>query len=123
MDPFEILGVAPDATLDEVRSAYRHLVRELHPDTRSPDLDAATADEALRRVQWAYGVLTSPEAGAVAADGSVTWSDAAGARFQVTDRDAHAGVRRFPWWIVAIAVLMAIFIITAYAGSVPVSSP
>ena len=123
MDPFEILGVTPDATLDEVRSAYRHLVRELHPDTRSPDLEPATADEALRRVQWAYSVLTSPEAATVAADGSVTWSDAEGARFQVTERDAHAGVRRFPWWIVAIAVLMAIFVITAYAGSVPVSSP
>jgi hypothetical protein len=31
-DPFEVLGVTPDATLDEVRSARRKLAAEFHPD-------------------------------------------------------------------------------------------
>ena len=31
-DPYDVLGVAPDAPLDEVRSAWRALVRETHPD-------------------------------------------------------------------------------------------
>ncbi len=31
-DPYAVLGVAPDAALDEVRRAWRQLVRENHPD-------------------------------------------------------------------------------------------
>lgn len=31
-DPYAVLGVAPDAPLDEVRRAWRKLVRENHPD-------------------------------------------------------------------------------------------
>jgi len=31
-DPHAILGVAPDASLDEIRAAYRRLIRSHHPD-------------------------------------------------------------------------------------------
>jgi hypothetical protein len=31
-DPFSVLGVSPNATLDEVRSARRRLAAEFHPD-------------------------------------------------------------------------------------------
>jgi DnaJ like chaperone protein len=31
-DPYEILGVNPDASLKEIRAHHRRLVRELHPD-------------------------------------------------------------------------------------------
>jgi DnaJ like chaperone protein len=31
-DPYDVLGVAPDAPMDDVRKAWRHLVRETHPD-------------------------------------------------------------------------------------------
>ena len=31
-DPYDVLGVAPDAPLMDVRAAYRALVRETHPD-------------------------------------------------------------------------------------------
>ena len=70
--------------------------------------------EALRRVQIAWEALTDPPA-------SVAWSAPPADDLQATEQ--HLGSRRFPWWIVAIAVLMAIFIITAYAGSVPVATP
>jgi preprotein translocase subunit Sec63 len=110
LSPYEVLGVGPDATAEEIRSAYRHLVRELHPDTRSPALDAALADEALRRVQVAWRSVTSHETADVS--------------FEVTEHEGEVTHRpRFPWWFVAIAVMVAIFIVTAYAGSVPVSSP
>ena len=31
-DPYDVLGVSPDAPLDEVRAAWRQLVRDTHPD-------------------------------------------------------------------------------------------
>ena len=31
-DPWDVLGLGPDATLDEARAAWRRLVRESHPD-------------------------------------------------------------------------------------------
>jgi DnaJ like chaperone protein len=31
-DPFDILGVSPDAATDDIRAAWRNLVRETHPD-------------------------------------------------------------------------------------------
>jgi len=31
-DPYDVLGVDPDASMDEVRRAWRQLVRETHPD-------------------------------------------------------------------------------------------
>lgn len=31
-DPYDVLGVAPDASLAEIRAAYKALVRESHPD-------------------------------------------------------------------------------------------
>ncbi len=31
-DPYDVLGVEPDATLDEIRAAWRQKVRDTHPD-------------------------------------------------------------------------------------------
>ena len=114
MNPYEVLGVAPDVSDDEIRSAYRRLVRELHPDPRARDIDGPAADEALRRVQAAWRTLLSPGV----ADTDASGDDALGGA-----EPRHHGARRFPWWVVAIAVMVVIFIVTAYAGSVPVSPP
>jgi DnaJ like chaperone protein len=35
-DPYVVLGVAHDASFEEVRAAYRQLMRENHPDTMGP---------------------------------------------------------------------------------------
>ncbi len=48
--PYGILGVTDQATWDEIKSAYRKLVMQHHPDKGG---DAA----AFRRIQGAYEVL------------------------------------------------------------------
>ena len=42
-DPYKVLGVSPSATDDEVKSAYKELVKKYHPDQYqdSPIADVA----------------------------------------------------------------------------------
>ena len=52
-----MLGVAPDATADAVKKAYRQLARKYHPDV-SKEADAAAR---MSEVNEAYAVLSDPE--------------------------------------------------------------
>jgi curved DNA-binding protein CbpA len=37
VDPYEVLGIARTATLDEIHAAYRQLARHFHPDVGGTD--------------------------------------------------------------------------------------
>ena len=53
-DPYKILGVAPSASDDEVKKAYRELARKYHPDKyRDSDL-ADLASEKMKEINSAY---------------------------------------------------------------------
>lgn len=54
-DPYQVLGVTPDATPQEVTQAYRRLIRHLHPDVSPHD------EEAAKLVNLAREVLRDPE--------------------------------------------------------------
>ena len=56
-DHYEALGVARDATEDQIKKAYRKLARELHPDVNA----APEAQERFKSVTHAYEVLSDPE--------------------------------------------------------------
>lgn len=56
-DYYAVLGVARDASPDDIKRAYRKLARELHPDV-NPD---AAAQERFKLVTAAYEVLSDPE--------------------------------------------------------------
>jgi putative acetyltransferase len=58
-DLYTVLGVARDATQDEISHAFRTLLRRHHPDTRG-DVSPDTSDSALRELVEAYGVLRDP---------------------------------------------------------------
>jgi molecular chaperone DnaJ len=57
-DYYKALGVARNATQDEIKKAYRKLARQYHPD-RNPGNTAA--EERFKAVQEAYDVVGDPE--------------------------------------------------------------
>jgi curved DNA-binding protein len=56
-DYYQALGVARDASAEEVKKAYRRLARKYHPDVSRE----ANAEEKFKEVQEAYEVLKDPE--------------------------------------------------------------
>jgi curved DNA-binding protein CbpA len=57
---YEVLGVARDATIAEIRDRFRVLAREQHPDRFSDDRKAQ-AEAAFQELTEAVNVLTNPE--------------------------------------------------------------
>lgn len=53
-DPYDILGVGRSAGADEIKTAYRRLAKQYHPDRNPGD---KTAEQRFKEVQAAYEVL------------------------------------------------------------------
>jgi molecular chaperone DnaJ len=56
-DYYEVLGVSHDATPDDLKSAFRKLARQYHPDVNKE----ANAEERFKEINEAYAVLSDPE--------------------------------------------------------------
>lgn len=64
MNPYEVLGVSQNATDEEIKAAYRKLVKKYHPDRFASDpAKQAAASEKLKQVNAAYDMLTKMKQG------------------------------------------------------------
>src|SRR5690625_6168142 len=70
-DLYEVLGLAKNASKDDIRKAYRRLAMKYHPD-RNPD--SKEAEEKFKEVKEAYEILYDDE------------------KREAYDRFGHAGV-------------------------------
>jgi curved DNA-binding protein len=59
MDYYQLLGVSRDATIDEIKKAYRKLAMKYHPDKAKGD--KKQAEEKFKQISEAYAVLSNPE--------------------------------------------------------------
>lgn len=53
-DPYEVLGVARDATDDQIKAAYRKLARKYHPDHYDGNPLSDLAQEKMKEINEAY---------------------------------------------------------------------
>lgn len=86
-NPYEVLGVAPTASDDDLKKAYRRRLREAHPDTGGSSAE-------FDRVQQAWQRVGSPSARAAYDTGSDAFSGGSGTWAQSAGGGARRGDSR-----------------------------
>ncbi len=56
-NPYEVLGIQPTATDDEVKAAYRELAKKYHPDNYSNNPLSDLAEEKMQEINEAYDAI------------------------------------------------------------------
>ena len=69
MDPYKVLGVSPDASMDDVKRAYRDLARKYHPDNYVNNPLADLAEAKMKEINEAYDMIVNRQSSASGAPG------------------------------------------------------
>ena len=82
LDPYSVLGVSCNASMDEIKKAYRKLSRKYHPDANINNPNKEEAEEKFKQVQQAYDqIVREREQGA----SQSSWSGEFGGGYQTQD--------------------------------------
>ncbi len=72
-NPYEVLGISPNATDDEVKSAYRALAKKYHPDNYENNPLQDIAAEKMQEINQAYdSIMNARRSGKSTANGGYT---------------------------------------------------
>lgn len=63
MNPYEVLGVSRNASIDEIKRAYKELSRKYHPDSYIGNPLSSLAEEKFKQVQEAYDAIMKEKNG------------------------------------------------------------
>ncbi|MBQ7720594.1 MAG: DnaJ domain-containing protein, partial [Clostridia bacterium] len=86
-DPYKELGVSADATDDEIKQAYRALVKKYHPDNYASDPDLKQiAEEKMKAVNSAYDEIQK-----LRKTGQTSFADSQGYSAPEYDFSAYTG--------------------------------
>ena len=58
-DPYQVLGVSPNASEDDIKKAYKELVKKYHPDQYQDNPLSDVAEEKMAEVNQAYDEIMS----------------------------------------------------------------
>ena len=84
-DPYEVLGVSPGASEEEIKKAYRDLARKYHPDNYQNNPLADLAQEKMKDINEAYDALTKKRSSTGPGAGGYGYSgQASGGTYQTT---------------------------------------
>ena len=72
-DPYQVLGVSPDASDEEIKKAYRDLTKKYHPDLNPGDQQAA---DKMHEVNAAYDAIKNGTADSYGSSSSGGWTNA-----------------------------------------------
>lgn len=67
-DPYQVLGISPNATDDQVKDAYRKLARKYHPDNYVNNPLADLATEKMKEINEAYDEIQRQRKGGFSSD-------------------------------------------------------
>ena len=91
-DPYEVLGVSPGASDDEVKKAYRELARKYHPDNYINNPLADLAEEKMKEINEAYDAITKGRAAGSGGGYAQSYSYGGGSAYQQQRQSAGTSV-------------------------------
>ena len=136
MNYYEEFGVPQDATVEEIRQAYKTLARVLHPDSQTDEKLRAAAASQMKRLHEVLDILVDPAkrraydasfAPAVYSSDAMNWAPYAGAapflRPLGNPGLAQSALRHWFWILIGSMILGSGFwYLTARAPAPPESS-